>query len=267
MTKVIAALDNSLAASPVLATALALGKVLDADVRAVHVPDDGGRVARGVAAAANVPLETPSGPVVERLRELGSRADVEALVIGSRGSPVGRHPLGATAMAVATSVAKPVAVVPPEALLPGELRHVLVPLQGGAGGPHTPRAIIELAHGAELEVVVLHVLEEHTIPAFTDQPQHEQPARAEEFLRRYCPWGIDRVRVEMRVGRTEEVVPAVASETATDIVALGWSQELQPGRAPIVRATLERCRCPVLLVPVTAPVGAGSTRMAVRSSR
>jgi nucleotide-binding universal stress UspA family protein len=267
MTKVIAALDNSLAASPVLATALALGSLLDADVTAVHVPDDDGRVARGVAAAAHVPLETPSGPVVERLTTLGSEADVEALVIGARGSPLDRRPLGATAMAVATSVAKPVVVVPPEAVVTGELRRVLVPLQGGVAGSHTPRAIIELAHGAELEVVVLHVLEEHTIPAFTDQPQHEHPARIEEFLRRYCPWGIDWVRVDVRVGRPDRVIPAVASETEADIVALGWSQELQPGRAPVVRATLERCRCPVMLVPVATLAGAPAARTPVRSSR
>ena len=36
MTKVIAALDDSLAARPVLATALALAPLLDADVEPVH---------------------------------------------------------------------------------------------------------------------------------------------------------------------------------------------------------------------------------------
>ena len=250
MTKVIAALDNSMAASPVLATAVALGEVLDAAVEAVHVAYDGARTVHAVAAAARVPLRSASGPVVDRLVTLGEADEVEALVLGARSSPLGRRPLGATALAVATSLAKPIVIVPPDARTPGHLRRVLVPLEGGTGASHAPRSIIELARTAELDVVALHVLDEDAIPLFTDQPQHEQSARDEEFLRRYCPWGIGRVRVEMRVGRSEDIIPRRAEELEADILVLGWSQELRPGRAPVVRAALERCTCPVMLVPV-----------------
>jgi len=119
-----------------------------------------------------------------------------------------------------------------------------------------PRAIVELAQGTELDVIVLHVHEEASLPLFTDQPQHEQPAWAREFLRRYCPWGIGAVRLEIRVGRSEELVPLVAEQTDADLIALGWAQQLVPGRAPVVRATLERARTPIMLVPVevTPPV-------------
>jgi hypothetical protein len=58
------------------------------------------------------------------------------------------------------------------------------------------------------------------------------------------------VRLETRVGRSDELVPIVAAECGCDLVALGWSQELAPGRAPVVRATVERSHLPVLLVPV-----------------
>ena len=61
MRKVVAALDNSLAASPVLMTSLALGRVLDARVEAVHVSVDGDRVARSAASALQVPLQTAVG--------------------------------------------------------------------------------------------------------------------------------------------------------------------------------------------------------------
>jgi nucleotide-binding universal stress UspA family protein len=249
MTKVIAALDNSLAASPVLATALAFGQVFDADVEAMHVSQDGARIASNVAAAAQVPLRIVTGPVAERLIALGQASDVKALVLGARGSPLGRRALGETAMAVATSLATPTVVVPPHARTPGSVQRVLIPLEGDAEA-HTPRTIIELGRETRLDVVVLHVLEEHAIPPFTDQPQHEQPARDEEFLRRFSPWGIGNVRVEMRVGLSEEIVPRLANETGADVVALGWSQVLRAGRAPIVRAALERCSCPLMLVPV-----------------
>ena len=250
MRKVIAALDNSLAAGPVLATALELSKVLDAEIEALHVPVNGDRVARNAAAAAGVTLQTPSGPVLDRLIEAGEAGDVAALVLGARGSPLERRPLGGTALAVATSLAKPLVVVPPNAARPGRLSRVLVPLEGRRTPAHTPRVIVELAQGTELDVIVLTVLEQETLPLFTDQPQHEHPARMEEFLRRHCPWGIGRIRLEVRVGRSDELVPLVAEEIDVDIIALGWSQELEPGRAPVVRATLARGRIPVMLVPV-----------------
>jgi nucleotide-binding universal stress UspA family protein len=250
MKKVIAALDNSLAAKPVLISARTLGGILGAEVEAVHVPVNGDRVARNAAAAERIPLRTAEGPVVDRLIEEGLASDVIALALGARGTPAGCRPLGSTAVAVATSLQKPVVIVPPDARRPGELRRVLVPLEGPGAATRTPQTIIELAQGKELEVVVLHVREEESLPLFTDQPQHEQPAWLEEFLRRYCPWGIGAVRAEVRAGRSDELVPLVAEQTQADLIALGWSQELAEGRAPVVRAALTRASTPVLLVPV-----------------
>jgi hypothetical protein len=126
--------------------------------------------------------------------------------------------------------------------------------------------IFTLARDAEIDVLVLHVHDEGSIPSFTDQPQYEQPAWAREFLRRYSPWGLGTVHFETRVGRIGELIPLVTEECNCDLIALGWSQELSSGHAPVVRETLERSRRPVLLVPVrlmaegdespTAPVGA-----------
>src|SRR6266545_4020420 len=99
----------------------------------------------------------------------------------------------------------------------------------------SPKALIELAQDASVEIVVLHVHDATTLPAFTDQPQHQARAWGEEFVARYCPWGVGNVRVELRVGRREEEILAAASETESDLIALGWAQELATGRAPVVR--------------------------------
>ena len=250
MNKVIAALDTSLAANPVLRTAVALADVLGSEIEAVHVTVGRDRVARSAAGAANVPYRTTSGPVVERLVEIGQASDVVALVLGARGSPLARRPMGGTALAVATALSKPLVVVPPGARVRDRLRSVLVPLAGRDMEHHTPRAIVALADGEELDVIVLHVLDELSLPRFTDQPQHEHEARVGEFLRRYCPWGIGKVRFEVRIGRREELVPTVADEVNADIVALGWAQELEPDRASVVRTMLTRSTVPLLLVPV-----------------
>ena len=73
MTKVIAALDNSLAAKPVLATALALGRLLDADPELIHVSIDGDRTARSAADVARLPLQTVKTTVFASGSAIGQR--------------------------------------------------------------------------------------------------------------------------------------------------------------------------------------------------
>jgi hypothetical protein len=260
MSKVLATLDNSLADTPVLSTANALAPILGADVEAVHVRTNGARTAERTAKAAGVPLRTLTGDVVERIVAAGEAPEVVALAIGARGRPSGR-PLGATAVSVATALLKPVVVVPPDAQV-SSIGRVLVPLEGTVSSSLAPRAVVELARAANVEVVALHVLDENSIPAFTDQPQHESSAWTREFLARYCPWGVDIVRLETRVGRAAALVPAVADECGCDLVVLGWSHELSATRAPVVRATLERSLVPVMLLPVlvAAPSSSGAAR-------
>ncbi len=248
MTKVLAALDNSLAGKPVLATGQALAELLGTDLEAVHVKVDGDRTARNAAEAARVALRALEGPVVERLVEAGAADDVVAFVLGARGTPGGRRPLGGTAMSVATALLKLVVVVPPEPHLPKTIRRVLVPLEGTLSSSLAPRSIVKLA--GKVDIVALHVYEEDSIPGFTDQPQHEQAAWAQEFLARWCPWGLGTVRLESRVGSPGALVPATAAECGCDLIALGWSRELAAGRAAVVRAALERARVPVMLMPV-----------------
>jgi nucleotide-binding universal stress UspA family protein len=250
LSTVLAAIDNSLACRSVLATARALATVLAADVEALHVPVDGDRTARGAAEAAEVPLRIVEGPVIESLVEAGEADSIAAVVIGSRRLPNDRRPLGATALAVATRLSKPVVIVPLHAPPPAAIRRVLVPLEGTTSTSLAPRSIFELARGQNIEVLALHILDAQSIPAFTDQPQHEQIAWAHEFLARYCPWGIGAVRLETRVGASAVIIPEFAEESKTDLIALGWARELAPGRAPVVRAALGRARIPVMLIPV-----------------
>jgi nucleotide-binding universal stress UspA family protein len=157
------------------------------------------------------------------------------------------------------SLDKPLVVVPPDVARLGKLRRILVPLEGTVSTSLAPTRIIDVACDAELDVVVLHVHDETSLPSFTDQPQHEADAWAEEFLARYCPGRLGEVRLEVRVGRREEEILRLAEEMDADLIALGWSQKLAPGRAPVVRTVLERGRVPLLLVPVyLAAAGAGA---------
>jgi nucleotide-binding universal stress UspA family protein len=250
MNKVLAALDNTPASASVLASAQALASLLGSDVEALHVQTNGHRTARRLAEAAGIPFRLVTGTVVERLVEAGEAGDVVALAVGARGTSASPKPLGGRASAVATASSKPVLVVPPDGDPAQRIERVLVPLEGSVSTSLAPRWLFELAGGAAIDVVALHIYDEDSIPAFTDQPQHEASALTREFVQRYCPWGIGEVRLETRIGRIGELVPLVAEQCGCDLIALGWSQQLSSGRAPVVHETIQRSHRPVLLVPV-----------------
>lgn len=252
MTRVLAAIDNSAAAKPVLETAKAIEPLYGSPAEAVHVREGSVEIADSAAKAAGVPLRIESGAPSEVLAARLRDPEVVALVIGARGTPAGRRPIGHTAMQLITTVAKPLVVVPPDAREPELIDTILVPLDGSPESAAAVSRTIELARDAGIEVVVLHVREEAALHAFSDQLHHEGPAWVEEFLARFCPVPAQDVEVELRVGVPEEEVAGVAREMGADLIALGWSQELSPGRAAVVRAMLSSSAVPVLLIPLQA---------------
>jgi nucleotide-binding universal stress UspA family protein len=249
MNTILAAIDNSAAARPVLAVATALGDLLGLAVEALHAREDGERGARAAAAAAGVPLSSTTKPVIPALVEAGSSERVVGVVLGARGADTGRRPAGHVALQLALSLPKMLVVVPPAAPVPSEIRRILVPLNGRRTTAVALAETLMLASHHEIELVVLHVHEPETLPLFTDQRQHELESWAQEFLRRHCPYP-ENVQLEVRIGIPGENVLRVADETNADLIALGWSQDLSPGRAAVVREVLERSPVPVLLVPV-----------------
>ena len=269
MTKVVAAIDDTPAAARVLTTAGAVAQLFDATLEAVHVRQDGQETAARAAHAAGLPLATVGGGVVEALVAAARRPDVSALVLGTRDVASETAPLGSTALAVISSVPTPVVLVPPRGTPLERIRHVLLPLEGTAQTSLAPVAVLRLARDAAVDVLALHVLDESSLPRFTDQPQHETEAWTREFVARYCPHGLHSLSLALRVGRPEEAILRVAEETGVDLIALGWNQRLAPGRAAIVRAVLERGRLPLLLIPalgaepdrevVGDPVGSSAT--------
>jgi nucleotide-binding universal stress UspA family protein len=153
MATVLAALDNSLAVNPVLVMARALARAFGDGVQAIHVVGEGAETAEDASRAAGVPLRLSSGPVVERLVEAGDADDVSVMVIGARGTTRSGHPLGSTALAVVTSMTKPVVVVPPAARVAPIVRRVLVPIVATSVDALAPLWNPRLAKNAMVEVI------------------------------------------------------------------------------------------------------------------
>lgn len=151
---------------------------------------------------------------------------------------------------VAQRSAKPVVLVPAGARRLRRIRRVLLPLDG------TARSAAAVAEAAErfarggAELVVLHVFDAETVPKFWDQQAHAGQAWEQEFLARYC--ALPGARLELRSGAAAEHVAKVAGAEQADMIALAWSQRLDPGRAAAVRRTLAEADVPVMLIPMPA---------------
>ena len=249
MSTVIAAIDDSAAARPVLATAQAVAAFWDAHVEALHVTEDDGHTALGAADAADVPMRVEPGDVAARLVEATTDPDVVAIVIGARARPGSRRPAGHVVVELITRCAKLVIVVPPDARHKAGIRRLVIALEGTALSSDALKPAMELGHRQDVEVLVVHVDDEASIPLFSDQPQHETRAFATEFLARYGTDSDGLPALELRVGEPAEQVLSVCDDTAADMLVVAWSCSLASGRARFVRHVLEHSHIPVMLVP------------------
>ena len=152
---------------------------------------------------------------------------------------------------VAQQSAKPVVLVPAGAPdQPLRIRRVLLPLDGTAeSAAAVAEAAERLARGGT-EIVVLHVFDARTVPKFWDQHAHAGQAWEQEFLARYC--ALPGARLELRSGAAADHVAKVAGAEQADMIALAWSQRLEPGRAPVVRRAVLDAGVLVLLIPMPA---------------
>ena len=148
-----------------------------------------------------------------------------------RGAHGGPRPAGRTALDVITRVNKPVVVVPPDGTGRRGSRACSMPLEGNHESSRAVAETIARAGHRDLEILVLHVHGPDTVPAFEDQPHHAIPAWAHEFAARFVEVPHADVEVIQRVGVAADQVVAVADDVEADLIALGWSQDLAPGRA------------------------------------
>jgi len=149
-------------------------------------------------------------------------------------------------------------VIPPEADPCPLIRRVLVPLEGTEATSVASRPLGQAALDAGLDVQALHVRTPETVPVSIEPSTSGDPAWARDFLARYCDWGRDSVSLLTRIGHPEELVPEAVWECGSDLVVLGWSQRLTPGRAGVVQSVLGEASVPVVLTPV--PAGAPAAR-------
>ena len=249
MSVILAAIDNSAAAFPVLRAAAAMARTVEADVQAVHIREGKSETATASALHTGLAVDVLDGDPVDRIVELSSDASVSMVVIGARRQRAGPRPSGHVAFAVMSRVRKPVLVVPPDARRPttDRFRRALMPLEGSAHSADAVTTEVQALRRAGVVITVLHVFHAGTTPRFWDQTGHAGQSWGTEFLAQWC----DERGTELRL-RSGEVVAAVldvASSESIDVIVLGWSQSTSSDRARVVREIIGRSEIPVLLAP------------------
>jgi len=255
MRTVLAALDNTAAARPVLDAALGLAELIGASVEAIHVRDGATDTPEALAERHAVPLRLLDGPVGPTLLSAIDASEITAAVLGARSLPGDHRPMGTTALDVAQRTLKPVLIVTPEASehVSVPFRRLLLPLEGlqQSSRPVVETLLPLLAE--DVELVMLHVFTPTTTPKFLDRPGPDLELLGDELRCRHCPAA---TKIELRTGTVGRRVEEVSGEDEIDLIVLAWSQTMEEGHAAVVRDVLVRSEVPVLLLPVTAePLG------------
>lgn len=177
-----------------------------------------------------------------------------------------RRRLGDAARVVLAEGRTPVVLVRPErGTPPWKLEEVLVPHDGT---PTTSAAICpaaELAARAGAQLLALHVASPGArplaepgslrVPRYVDQPQHEWPAWAGEFLERLgsmCPLDPSHLRFFLGHGETGTEIVRVANEQGADMIVLAWHGTLGPAHAQVFKHLLREAPCPMFVLRVEA---------------
>jgi nucleotide-binding universal stress UspA family protein len=143
---------------------------------------------------------------------------------------------------------------------PWRLRRILLAHDGTPTCHAATASATELAHRAGAQVIALHVAargeersaEPGSIPAplYVDQPQHEWPAWAEEFMNRITgsapPWSVQ-LELVVTGGQAGSEVAKVARDRGVDLVVMAWHGHWER-ESCATRVVVRNSDCPVLLV-------------------
>jgi len=249
---ILAAIDDSAVARPVLNVARDLGELFAECVESIHVQEDHrGRSAGAIARAAQIPLQIRYGDIVSTLRSEAYDRDAMALVVGARGVLAGPFPAGHVAMRLVQSLDLPVVLVPPRAA-DRPLRRILVAVEGNGESHALNGLFARLGDRFTPEVIALHVIEPSELPPFSDSGLYEADAFEREFMIRVSSLLTkrSRIRFEMRVGAAADAVRDAARELDVDLVVIAWHRDLSGGHGRLVRELLGEAAVPVLLLPI-----------------
>lgn len=275
-TRLLVPLDGSLHATAALPVARGLAELRNATLAVLYVTDDVLTPA-ALVDRMKISVDDVRGLMVEErtgaaaaviVREAAERRT--ALIVMCTHTRLEDMPrtFGTVAEAVLRTAPCPVVLVPPiRGRRPWALRRLLLPHDGTPTSAAAIGPAADLAAQAAAELVVLHVAtpgaerptEAGTLvsPRYVDQPHHEWPAWAREFLDRVHGLrpATNRAKIRLAVvdGEPGAAIVDFARQDASDLIALAWRGSLEPERARTMRRVIRDTVCPVIVFRVPPP--------------
>lgn len=216
----------------VTGVAAALAVTLHAGVEQCHLPSS--------------PADDGPGAGRENLIRAAGADDVAGVVVDNPGGAVD------WALHLAAAIDRPIVFAPRATASPFALERVLVPLDGSARAIEAVSEAASLAREVGADVIVLHCVHGASVPRFEDHPQYDPGDWTRELAARFTAT-LGEARVEVRIGRAEDIAADFGSGVGANLVVLAWNREPAPGRARTVRAILEHSEVPVMLLPKGQP--------------
>ncbi len=209
-------------------------------------------------------LDQLAGDPADGIMNVACRLPAPLIVTATH---TGRHRFGASVGSITRAL---LAKRPPAILLvpserepePWRLRRVLLAHDGTPSADCAIAPAAELAHRAGAEVTALHIAartaqqptEPGSLPAplYVDQPQHEWPAWANEFVERMMALGhhpgVINFKLLVAGGQPGSEVAHLARESGADLVVVPWHGKWESQRPGAVKAMVASSGCPVLLI-------------------
>ena len=265
---VLVPLDGSIHATAAVPVARRLAALFHATLAVLHVSDDA-LASAALVERMKLSSQDMRGLVVDQRSGAAAVSIVQAaserhaaLIVMCPQTRMDSKPrvFGSVAEAVLRAAPCPVVLVPPtRGHRDWALKQLLLPHDGTPTSAATIGPATQLASMAAAQLVVLHVAtagpelptEPGTLvsPRYVDQPQHEWPAWAQEFLHRLraigrATDGVD-IRLALAQGEAGSAIVDFARKNDSDLIVLGWRGALEPDRARTMRRVIRETICPV----------------------
>jgi nucleotide-binding universal stress UspA family protein len=141
------------------------------------------------------------------------------------------------------------------------IRRIVMAHDGSPSAQAVLAPVADLAHRAGADVLALHIAARSTerpdepgsilAPRYIDQPQHEWPSWASEFLDRMLAIGAPPAAVTFKLlvagGQPGSEIAQFAHDHNVDLVVLPWHGHREHQRCGAVDAVIRNSGCPVLL--------------------
>jgi len=205
----------------------------------------------------------PAAAILRSARELSS---VLLVMCTHTGGHTDTGELGSVAEAVLSGAPERIILISPEGVPESwQLRRILLAHDGTRSADVAIAPAADLAHRSGAEVLALHVGartspepgEPGSLPAprYIDQPQHEWPAWADEFLDRMMTLGTSPADVNFKLlvtgGQPGSEIAQFTRDNSVDLLVAASRGRWDNEHFEKLRVIIRRCGCPVLLVHTT----------------